>query len=51
MALWCIARLRLGMINSWRCLTLRVCLLWWRFSAPVTVLVLLMITGFPHVVS
>jgi cytochrome c oxidase subunit I+III len=51
MALWCIARLHLGMINSWRCLTLRVCLLWWRFSAPVTVLILLMITGFPHVVS
>jgi cytochrome c oxidase subunit I+III len=51
MALWCTVRLHLGMINSWRCLTLRVCLLWWRFTAPVTVLVLLMIAGFPHVVS
>jgi cytochrome c oxidase subunit I+III len=51
MALWCVLRLGLGMINSWRCLTLRVCLLWWRFTAPVTVLALLMVTGFPHVVS
>jgi cytochrome c oxidase subunit I+III len=51
MALWCVVRLHLGMINSWRCLTLRICLLWWRFTAPVTVLVLLMIAGFPHVVS
>jgi cytochrome c oxidase subunit I+III len=51
MALWCVVRLGLGMINSWRCLTLRVCLLWWRFTAPVTVLILLLITGFPHVVS
>ncbi|GEO13721.1 cytochrome c oxidase subunit I [Microvirga aerophila] len=51
MALWCTVRLHLGMINSWRCLTLRICLLWWRFTAPVTVLVLLMIAGFPHVIS
>jgi cytochrome c oxidase subunit I+III len=51
MALWCVVRLALGMINSWRCLTLRICLLWWRFTAPVTVLVLLMIAGFPHAVS
>ncbi|KAB0265565.1 cytochrome c oxidase subunit I [Microvirga brassicacearum] len=51
MALWCLLRLGLGMIDSWRCLTLRICLLWWRFTAPVTALVLLMIAGFPHVVS
>jgi cytochrome c oxidase subunit I+III len=51
MALWCVVRLLLGMINSWRCLTLRICLLWWRFTALVTVLVLMMIAGFPHVVS
>ena len=51
MALWCLARLALGMIDSWRCLTLRICLLWWRFTAPVTVLVLFLVAGFPHVVS
>ena len=51
MALWCLARLALGMIDSWRCLTLRVCLLWWRFTAPVAVLMLLLVAGFPHVVS
>jgi cytochrome c oxidase subunit I+III len=51
MALWCLARLWLGMLDSWRCLTLRVCLLWWRFTAPATVLTLLLVAGFPHVVS
>jgi len=51
MALWCLARLALGMIDSWRCLTLRVCQLWWRLTAPVTVLALLLVAGFPHVVS
>jgi cytochrome c oxidase subunit I+III len=51
MALWCLARLGLGMIYSWRCLTLRVCLLFWRLTAPVTVLALILVAGFPHVVS
>jgi cytochrome c oxidase subunit I+III len=51
MALWCLARLSLGMINSWRSLTLRICLLWWRFTTPLTVIALILIAGFPHVVS
>lgn len=51
MALWCLARLALGMIDSWRCLTLRICLLWWRFTAPAAALTLLLVAGFPHVVS
>ena len=51
MALWCLARLGLGMINSWCCLTLRICLLWWRLTAPMTVLALVLVTGFPHVSS
>jgi cytochrome c oxidase subunit I+III len=50
MALWCLARGVLGMIGPWRCLTLRICLLWWRFTAPVTVLTLVLVAGFPHVV-
>jgi cytochrome c oxidase subunit I+III len=50
MALWCLVRLALGMIDSWRCLTLRICLLWWRFTAPAAVLVLILVAGFPHVV-
>ncbi len=48
MAMWCLARLWLGMIDSWRCVTLRVSLLWWRFSVVTTVLVVVMVTGFPH---
>jgi cytochrome c oxidase subunit I+III len=51
MALWCLARLALGMIDSWRALTLRACLLWWRFTAPVAALTVLLVAGFPHVVS
>jgi cytochrome c oxidase subunit I+III len=51
MALWCIARQALGMLDAWRCLTLRICLLWWRFTAPAAVLTFILITGFPHVVS
>jgi cytochrome c oxidase subunit I+III len=51
MALWCLARLALGMIDSWRCLTLQVCLLWWRLTAPAAVLTLILVAGFPHVVS
>ena len=49
MALWCLLRLALGMIDSWRCLTVRVCLLWWRLTAPMTVVVLFLIVGFPYV--
>jgi cytochrome c oxidase subunit I+III len=48
-AFWCLARLALGMIDSWRCLTLRVSLLWWRFTAPAAVLVLILVTAFPRV--
>jgi cytochrome c oxidase subunit I+III len=51
MAAWCLARLAFGMMDSWRSLTLRVCLLWWRFTAPLTVLVLLLVTGLPHVLD
>jgi cytochrome c oxidase subunit I+III len=51
MAVWCTARLGLGMLDSWRCLTMRVCLLWWRFTAPATLLTLLLVAGFPHVAS
>jgi cytochrome c oxidase subunit I+III len=51
MALWCVARVALGMIDSWRCLTLRICLLWWRFTAPVAVMIVILIAGFPYVVS
>ncbi|WP_414476024.1 cytochrome c oxidase subunit I [Microvirga sp. M2] len=51
MALWSVARLSLGMIDSWRCLTLRICLVWWRLTAPVTGLALFLVAGFPHVVS
>ena len=51
MALWCLARLWLGMLDAWRCLTLRICLLWWRFTVAATVLALFLIAGFPHVVT
>ena len=51
MALWCLARLALGMIDSWRCLTLRICLLWWRLTAPAAALTLFLVAGFPHAVS
>jgi cytochrome c oxidase subunit I+III len=51
MAIWCLARLALGMIDAWRCLTLRICLLWWRFTAVVTVLTVFLVAGFPHAVS
>ncbi len=49
-ALWCLARLALGMMDAWRSLTLRICLLWWRFTAPATVLALFLVAGFPRVV-
>jgi cytochrome c oxidase subunit I+III len=49
MAAWCLARIAVGMIDSWRCLTLRICLLWWRLTAPATALALALVAGFPHV--
>ena len=48
MALWCIARSARSMLDSWRCVTLRVCLLWWRYTAAATALVLVLIAGFPY---
>jgi cytochrome c oxidase subunit I+III len=48
MAVWCIARSARGMLDSWRCLTLRVCLLWWRYTVAATALVLVLVAGFPH---
>ncbi len=48
MALWCLARSSLGMLDSWRSLTLRVCLLWWRATVASGALVLLLIVGFPY---
>jgi cytochrome c oxidase subunit I+III len=51
MALWCLVRLVLGMIDSWRCLTLRISLLWWRFTLVAAVLTVLLVAGFPHVVA
>jgi cytochrome c oxidase subunit I+III len=48
MAVWCLMRHALGMLDSWRCLTLRICMLWWRFTMPATALVLLLIAGFPY---
>jgi cytochrome c oxidase subunit I+III len=38
-------------MDSWRALTLRLCLLWWRFTAPVVALTLMLVAGFPHVVA
>jgi cytochrome c oxidase subunit I+III len=51
MALWCLVRLAFGMIDAWRSLTVRICLLWWRFTAAAAVLALFVLAGFPHVVS
>ena len=51
MALWCLARLGLRMIDSWRSLTLHVCRLWWRFTAAGTLVTLALVVGFPHVVA
>jgi cytochrome c oxidase subunit I+III len=48
MAAWSLLRMLLGMIDSWRSVTLRVSLLWWRFTAAVAVLVLVLIAGFPY---
>jgi cytochrome c oxidase subunit I+III len=50
-ALWCLARLGLGMLNGWRSLTLRMGLLFWRFTAPVVAVLLLLVAGFPHVAT
>jgi cytochrome c oxidase subunit I+III len=51
MALWCLARLAVGMLDAWRSLTLHICLLWWRFTAPTAMFVIILVAGFPHVVS
>ena len=48
MAIWCVARLAIGMLDSWRCVSLRVSMLWWRFTAAITVLVLMLVAGFPY---
>ena len=48
MAIWCVARLALGMLDSWRCVTLRVSMLWWRFTAVTTAVVLMLVAGFPY---
>jgi hypothetical protein len=39
------------MIDSWRCLTVRICLLWWRFTAVSVVATLLLVAGFPRAIS
>ncbi len=49
MALWCVARIALRMLDSWRSVTLRVCLLFWRFTAPAVVVALALVAGWPHV--
>ncbi|MRX52260.1 cytochrome c oxidase subunit I [Paracoccus sp. S-4012] len=49
MAMWCVVRLGLGMMDAWRSLTLRVCLLWWHVAAPGAIAVLILVAGFPHV--
>jgi cytochrome c oxidase subunit I+III len=51
MSLWCIVRASAGMIDSWRSLSLRVCLLWWRFTTVIVIVSLLLVAGFPHVAS
>jgi cytochrome c oxidase subunit I+III len=51
MGLWCAARLGLGMLDAWRCLTLLVCRAWWRFTLVAALLVLLLVAGFPHAVA
>jgi cytochrome c oxidase subunit I+III len=51
MAIWCLVRVTLGMLDRWRCLTLRVCLLWWRFTVATSAFTLLLVVGFPDVVS
>jgi cytochrome c oxidase subunit I+III len=51
MALWCVARIALGMLDSWRCLTLRICLLFWRFTVLATLITLLLVAVWPHVAS
>jgi cytochrome c oxidase subunit I+III len=51
MALWCLLRLALGMIDSWHCLTVHICRLWWRFTAVATVLTVFLVAAFPHAVA
>jgi cytochrome c oxidase subunit I+III len=49
-ALWCCLRLALGMVDSWRSLTLHLAVLWWRFTGPSVALLIVILAGFPHVV-
>ena len=51
MSLWCIVRQALGMVDAWRCLTVRICLLWWRYTAAAAALGIFLITAFPHAVT
>jgi hypothetical protein len=39
------------MLDAWRCLTLLVYRGWWRFTLATTLLVLLLVAGFPHAVA
>jgi cytochrome c oxidase subunit I+III len=48
MGIWCVLRVIAGMLDSWRSVTLRVCLLWWRFTLLATAAVLILIAGFPY---
>ncbi len=50
MALWCLARLWLGMLDAWRCLTLRLCALWWRYTAAISAITMTLVAGFPYAV-
>jgi cytochrome c oxidase subunit I+III len=50
MAVWCLARLSLGMLDAWRCMTLRICLVWWWFTLGLGLVTLLLAAGFPRAV-
>jgi cytochrome c oxidase subunit I+III len=51
MALWCLLRVILGMIDDWRCLTLRIALLWSRFTTAAAIITLVLVAVFPHVIT
>ncbi len=48
MGVWCLLRPLVGILDAWRSVTLRVCLLWWRFTVVATAAVLILIAGFPY---
>jgi cytochrome c oxidase subunit I+III len=48
MGVWCFLRVLFGMLDSWRCVTLRICLMWWRFTVVMTAAVLILVAGFPY---